>query len=84
MSVTELRSMPRQEVESHLNFAGFAVFECPIKPESEPSLQHLAESGHRLVMITGDAPHTACYVATQVAHNGAGGADTDAPVRTCV
>ncbi|GFR45827.1 hypothetical protein Agub_g7191, partial [Astrephomene gubernaculifera] len=61
-----LRSMPREEVESQLHFVGFAVFQCPLKPESEPALAALAASAHQLVMITGDAPLTACYAAARV------------------
>ena len=46
--------------------AGFAVFQCPLKPDSEPALAALAASSHRLVMITGDAPLTAVYAASKV------------------
>lgn len=50
--------------QPHTNAA--AVTQCPLKVESEPSLRALAESSHQLVMITGDAPLTACYAAGQV------------------
>lgn len=40
--------------------------QCPLKPESEPTLSQLAASSHMLVMITGDAPLTACHAAGQV------------------
>lgn len=59
----ELRRVPRGEAESGLTFAGFAVFACPLKSESEPSLRVLKESSHQLVMITGDTPLTACFAA---------------------
>ena len=39
-----LRSYSREEVESGLDFCGFAVFSCPLKPESEPALQELLVS----------------------------------------
>lgn len=42
------------------------MFQCPLKPESEPALAALAASAHQLVMITGDAPLTACYAAARV------------------
>ena len=58
--------MPRAEIEKDLSFGGFAVLRCPLKPESEPALKMLKESSHQLVMITGDAPLTACYTAAQV------------------
>ncbi|GLC43701.1 hypothetical protein PLESTB_000409700 [Pleodorina starrii] len=66
LDAATLRSMPREAVESQLNFVGFAIFQCPLKPESEPALSALASSSHQLVMITGDAPLTACYAASRV------------------
>ena len=60
------RAMTREDVESGLDFAGFAVFACPMKPQSEPALQILRESAHALVMITGDAALTACHVAARL------------------
>ncbi|GAB4817890.1 hypothetical protein N2152v2_004936 [Parachlorella kessleri] len=61
-----LRHMPRDQAEHGLMFAGFAVFRSPLKPESAPALLMLRASQHQLVMITGDAPLTACYAARQV------------------
>lgn len=58
--------MSREEAEGGLTFAGCAIFQCPLKPESEPALRMLAESSHMLVMITGDTPLTACYAAARV------------------
>ncbi len=58
--------MPREEVEGGLTFGGFAVLQCPLKPESEPALRMLKEASHQLVMITGDAPLTACHAAGRV------------------
>ncbi|KXZ52690.1 hypothetical protein GPECTOR_9g736 [Gonium pectorale] len=66
LDVAALRAMPREAVESQLTFVGFAVFQCPLKPESEPALAALAGSAHQLLMITGDAPLTACYAAARV------------------
>ncbi|KAG2488279.1 hypothetical protein HYH03_013129 [Edaphochlamys debaryana] len=66
MDSSALRSLTRESVESGLNFVGFAVFQCPLKPESEPALKALAASAHQLLMITGDAPLTACYAAARV------------------
>ncbi|KAK9845150.1 hypothetical protein WJX84_012056 [Apatococcus fuscideae] len=65
-ATSELRSMSRDDIESGLDFGGFAVFHCPLKPESEPALRILKESSHQLVMITGDAPLTACHTAAQL------------------
>ena len=61
-----LRHLSRDEAESGMIFAGFAVFRSPLKPQSEPSLRMLKTSQHQLMMITGDAPLTACHVAAQL------------------
>ncbi|KAK8591828.1 hypothetical protein V6N13_031854 [Hibiscus sabdariffa] len=66
MTVSEARSMERDTVESGLTFAGFAVFNCPIRADSSTILSELKNSSHDLVMITGDQALTACHVAGQV------------------
>lgn len=40
--------------------------QCPLKEDSEPALAALRASNHQLVMITGDAPLTACFTASKV------------------
>ncbi|EMS47412.1 putative cation-transporting ATPase [Triticum urartu] len=64
--VSEARSLERDQVESDLIFAGFAVFNCPIRSDSAAVLLELEQSSHDLVMITGDQALTACHVASQV------------------
>ncbi|XP_023890076.2 LOW QUALITY PROTEIN: probable manganese-transporting ATPase PDR2 [Quercus suber] len=66
MTVSEARSLDRDIVESGLTFAGFAVFNCPIRVDSARVLSELKASSHDLVMITGDQALTACHVASQV------------------
>ncbi|KAM6579075.1 hypothetical protein CsatB_030912 [Cannabis sativa] len=66
MTVSEARSLDREIVESGLTFAGFAVFNCPIRADSATVLSELKGSSHDLVMITGDQALTACHVASQV------------------
>lgn len=66
MTVSEARSLDRDVVESDLTFAGFAVFNCPIRGDSANVLSELKNSSHDLVMITGDQALTACHVASQV------------------
>ncbi|XP_010245696.1 PREDICTED: probable manganese-transporting ATPase PDR2 [Nelumbo nucifera] len=66
MTVSEARSLDRDLVESGLTFAGFAVFNCPIRRDSASILSELKGSSHDLVMITGDQALTACHVAGQV------------------
>ncbi|CAL5420609.1 unnamed protein product [Camellia sinensis] len=66
MTVSEARTLDRDVVESGLTFAGFAVFNCPIRGDSSTVLSELKASSHDLVMITGDQALTACHVASQV------------------
>ncbi|XP_011001240.1 PREDICTED: probable manganese-transporting ATPase PDR2 [Populus euphratica] len=66
MTVGEARSLDRDVVETDLTFAGFAVFNCPIRADSAAVLSELKNSSHDLVMITGDQALTACHVASQV------------------
>ncbi|CAK9168757.1 unnamed protein product [Ilex paraguariensis] len=66
MTVSEVRSMDREMVESGLTFAGFAVFNCPIRGDSANVLSELKGSSHDLLMITGDQALTVCHVAGQV------------------
>ncbi|KAF9596590.1 hypothetical protein IFM89_012713 [Coptis chinensis] len=48
MSVSEARSLDRDYVESDLTFAGFAVFNCPIRADSASVLSELKGSSHDL------------------------------------
>lgn len=66
MTVSEARNLDREVVESGLIFAGFAVFNCPIRGDSATVLSELKKSSHDLVMITGDQALTACHVAREV------------------
>ncbi|KAF5843111.1 HAD-like domain-containing protein [Dunaliella salina] len=65
LSPDEVKALTRDQVEAQMTWAGFAVLLCPLKSESEPALAQLRASSHQLVMITGDAPLTACYAASK-------------------
>jgi manganese-transporting P-type ATPase len=56
----------RDAMERDLTFAGFLLFDCPLKPDSTGIIAELQKSGHAVVMITGDAVLTAAEVARQV------------------
>lgn len=60
----QLSELKREDVEQGLMFAGFILISCPLKPDSKAVASELIESGHRLVMITGDGALTACHVAS--------------------
>ncbi|CAI0461155.1 unnamed protein product [Linum tenue] len=66
MTVSEARNLDRDEVENSLTFAGFAVFNCPIRADSAIVLLELKNASHDLAMITGDQALTACHVASLV------------------
>ncbi|PVH88075.1 hypothetical protein DL98DRAFT_556358 [Cadophora sp. DSE1049] len=62
----KINELKREKVEADLHFAGFLVLHCPLKDDAKKSVQMLNESSHRVVMITGDNPLTACHVAHEV------------------
>ncbi|TRM59042.1 hypothetical protein BD626DRAFT_437524 [Schizophyllum amplum] len=66
MNTEKINKLPREVVESDLHFAGFMVFHCPLKVDAVETLQMLADSSHRCIMITGDNPLTAVHVARDV------------------
>ena len=41
-------AMQREDVEKNLNFAGFVVFECPLKLDSLSTITTLKNSSHRV------------------------------------
>ncbi|CAD6503555.1 BgTH12-03216 [Blumeria graminis f. sp. triticale] len=66
ISSGRVNDLKRENVEESLCFAGFLVLRCPLKDDAKKSVQMLNESSHRVVMITGDNPLTACHVAREV------------------
>ncbi|KAG7124638.1 Manganese-transporting ATPase 4 like protein [Verticillium longisporum] len=66
LSSGKINDLKREQVECGLTFAGFLVLSCPLKEDAKEAVQMLNESSHRVVMITGDNPLTAVYVARDV------------------
>jgi cation-transporting ATPase 13A1 len=62
----ESRDLKREDIERSLNFGGFLVFDCDLKPDSKSVMKELIQSNHKVVMITGDSSYTACEVARKV------------------
>ncbi|CAG9533011.1 unnamed protein product [Cercopithifilaria johnstoni] len=63
LTYQEIRDRKREDFEQKLTFVGFVVISCPLKPDTKAMVKEIAESSHRVVMITGDNPLTACHVA---------------------
>jgi len=42
----DLHNTKREDIESNLEFAGFVVFECPLKSDSEMVIKNLKDSSH--------------------------------------
>ncbi|VDO60869.1 unnamed protein product [Haemonchus placei] len=59
----ELRDTKREVLETNLRFAGFVVISCPLKPDTKAMIKEIVESSHKVAMVTGDNPLTACNVA---------------------
>lgn len=54
--------MKREDLESDLEFAGFLVAYCPLKPDSKAIITELKEAKHEVKIITGDNAMTAIHV----------------------
>ena len=55
----------RDDVERDLELCGLAAFECKTRADSRVVVTALAQSAHRVAMVTGDAPLTALHVARE-------------------
>ncbi|KAG9509998.1 Manganese-transporting ATPase 13A1, partial [Fragariocoptes setiger] len=66
LSDAQVRELTRYDIERSLEFCGFVLITCPLKEDSRAVSLELLHSGHRLMMITGDAPLTACHVAASL------------------
>ncbi|CAJ1349232.1 unnamed protein product, partial [Effrenium voratum] len=62
----DAEALEREAVESELQFCGLLVLRNSVKPNTSSTIRQLRKSYHRVLMITGDHPQTACQVAMNV------------------
>ncbi|EPR79370.1 putative cation-transporting ATPase [Spraguea lophii 42_110] len=74
----EYKTCSKTQIEQKLKFKGFILYESKLKDGSEECIEHLLESNHKVVMITGDNKLTAIEVAKNLNfYNGYAAESTD-------
>lgn len=74
-------SLPREELEKDLTFAGLMSFVDPPRPEVKESISLCQKAGIRVIMLTGDHPGTARSIAAKVGIDHGGEVLTGADVQ---
>ncbi|KAH9387422.1 manganese-transporting P-type ATPase [Nematocida major] len=68
LAAKPLQDLPakREKIEAEMDFVGFALYISKLKESAKSTVSHLMQSGHRVIMITGDNERTAISVAKQL------------------
>ncbi|KAI8976751.1 hypothetical protein BDB01DRAFT_852965 [Pilobolus umbonatus] len=65
ITLEQIKSMTRDELEQDCNFASFILFRNMLKPDTAQAISELKGGDTRVVMITGDTALTGIFVARQ-------------------
>jgi calcium-translocating P-type ATPase len=57
---------PREQLEQGLTLLGLVGLEDPPRPEVAPAIQTCREAGIKVIIVTGDHPHTARAIAREI------------------
>ncbi|MEK7207664.1 MAG: HAD-IC family P-type ATPase, partial [Pseudomonadota bacterium] len=57
---------PRENLERNLILTGLVGFRDPPRPEVPEAIRHCHEAGIKVIMVTGDHPHTALAIAREI------------------
>lgn len=63
---TKPDTLSRESAESNLEFAGFLIFQCPMKEDTFEHITKIKEAEIKIKIITGDNILTAAYVAVKL------------------
>jgi manganese-transporting P-type ATPase len=66
MKTVKNTDLKRDQVESNMNFIGFALYQSDIKIDTKSTIDDLLQSNHNVIMITGDNILTAIHVSREL------------------
>lgn len=52
LSSQDLRELTREDLEKNLNFAGFVIISCPLKPDSKAVIKEIVNASHTVIILT--------------------------------
>jgi len=81
-AVCEAKNISQSSLMYEYNLVGLIGFVDPIKPDIKESVSKCHKAGVRVIMITGDYPATAMYVASQIGIAGDGQYVTGSDIST--